>query len=395
MEIRDLKKNWDRFGRQDPLWSILTRPDKAKGRWNLDEFFRLGVEEISAVKMYLDRMVGAFSRGLALDFGCGVGRLTQALSAHFDHCIGVDIAPSMIELANKYNLHGSRCEYVVNDAADLSIFDDDQFDFIYSNIVLQHMEPRYSKAYMREFVRILAPKGILLFQITTERSSARAEGSLGPLPDEGFRAAIRSVDSVLSAGPGEVFEIAVDVCNQSEVIWREGEAEDSAFKIQLGNHWLDEHGQVVQFDDGRSAIQADLEPGALESLLLLVTAPDLPGRYLLELDMVQEHVAWFDQMGSEKLSLAFTVEGGDSAVVGQGSPSEESVERTPVEREIEAPSSEVAAPAMEIYCVSQEEIESLLEDTGADLIDVEFSGIAGPSFRSARFLAIKRSAEGS
>ena len=31
--------------------------------------------------------------GRALDFGCGVGRLTQALAGKFSECDGVDIAP--------------------------------------------------------------------------------------------------------------------------------------------------------------------------------------------------------------------------------------------------------------------------------------------------------------
>lgn len=45
----------------------------------------------------------------ALDFGCGVGRLTQALAAHFDEVTGVDISPSMIKLAKKYSRHGDGC----------------------------------------------------------------------------------------------------------------------------------------------------------------------------------------------------------------------------------------------------------------------------------------------
>ncbi len=39
---------------------------------------------------------------LALDFGCGIGRLTQLLCKFFKKCIGVDISKEMIKLANKY-----------------------------------------------------------------------------------------------------------------------------------------------------------------------------------------------------------------------------------------------------------------------------------------------------
>lgn len=58
------------------------------------------------------------SYSTTLDFGCGVGRLTQPLADHFNWFYGVDIVPSMIELANKYNPHGERCKYILNETSD-------------------------------------------------------------------------------------------------------------------------------------------------------------------------------------------------------------------------------------------------------------------------------------
>jgi ubiquinone/menaquinone biosynthesis C-methylase UbiE len=107
-------------------------------------------------------------RRRALDFGCGVGRLTQALARHFERVDGVDISASMIQQANAYNQHGSRCQYVVNQRSDLRIFPDQHFDFIYSSITLQHMPPRYSRRYIAEFMRVLAPGGAVLFQLPSE-----------------------------------------------------------------------------------------------------------------------------------------------------------------------------------------------------------------------------------
>ena len=104
-------------------------------------------------------------RKKALDFGCGVGRLTQSLADHFSEVCGLDIASSMIELANKYNRHGDKCRYYLNQHPDLKLFDDNDFDFIYSNITLQHMAPVYSQKYIQEFLRILSPEGLLVFQL--------------------------------------------------------------------------------------------------------------------------------------------------------------------------------------------------------------------------------------
>jgi SAM-dependent methyltransferase len=53
----------------------------------------------------------------------------------------------------------------VNASDDLAIFPNDHFDFIYTNITLQHIEPRYSERYMEEFCRVLARQGVLIFQL--------------------------------------------------------------------------------------------------------------------------------------------------------------------------------------------------------------------------------------
>jgi len=104
------------------------------------------------------------ARRTALDFGCGIGRLTQALAGHFEQVYGVDIAPRMIELAREHNRQGSRCEYRWNPENHLRSFGDGSMDMIYSWITLQHMRPRHARAYIREFLRVLAPGGLLLFQ---------------------------------------------------------------------------------------------------------------------------------------------------------------------------------------------------------------------------------------
>ena len=165
MNIDQLEQNWEASGRKDPLWTIRTLPDKKHGQWEPDEFFNSGREEVVGVLNYLKSLGIAVERDSALDFGCGVGRLTQALADHFDDVVGVDIAISMIKLARKYNRVGDRCRYYTNETDNLRLFADGPFDFIYSNMVLQHMEPRYVKNYLREFVRLLTPKGVLIFQI--------------------------------------------------------------------------------------------------------------------------------------------------------------------------------------------------------------------------------------
>lgn len=164
MDIGDLQKHWDEFGKSNPMWAILTSATE----WNEEAFFETGIQEINSIMETVKSLPTAFSKARALDFGCGIGRLTQALALHFEEVCGVDISPAMIETAMQYNKYGDRCKYYVNSSDDLPLFANNSFDFIYSNITLQHMNPQYAKKYIAEFVRILVPGGLMVFQLPSE-----------------------------------------------------------------------------------------------------------------------------------------------------------------------------------------------------------------------------------
>lgn len=136
MSLENLRRNWDGLGRVDPLWAILARPERLGRRWDGDErvFFDTGTATIQGIFAVLDRRNLRPRRiTRAVDFGCGVGRLTQALAPYADRVDGVDIAPSMIALARKYNRFPDKVSYHVNDRADLELFGDDSVDLIVSS----------------------------------------------------------------------------------------------------------------------------------------------------------------------------------------------------------------------------------------------------------------------
>ncbi|MEI8348690.1 MAG: class I SAM-dependent methyltransferase [Candidatus Omnitrophota bacterium] len=169
MNIRELQKNWNELGIIDPLWAILSYPDKKGGKWNAEEFFKSGVREISEVMDYLKKINITYTNRKALDFGCGVGRLTQALAPYFDEIYGIDISPSMIKLAKNFNRYPGTCQYILNECDHLRILPDNSIDFIYTNIVFQHIEPIYTKRYIKEFLRIMAPGALATFQLITKQ----------------------------------------------------------------------------------------------------------------------------------------------------------------------------------------------------------------------------------
>ena len=350
MELTELRKNWNAWGETDPLWAIVTNdPEKRGGGWELGEFFATGEETIDDTMRHALSLGVPFGRGRALDFGCGVGRLTQPLCRYFEECHGVDIARSMIRLANTYNRHRGRCHYHLNETDDLRLFADDTFDFVHTCAVLQHMQPRYAKQYVAEFLRILAPGGLATFDLPS------GEVPTAPLPASSYRARITpvSVPGVIEAGAAAT--VRVRVRNESAGTWpAHGLTDighDDRHRIQLGNHWIGEHGNVVVLDDGRAPLTVDLGPGEEIEFSLDIRAPQIPGPHILELDMVHEGVAWFQVPGSPTARVPVHV------LSSPPSPPA-------------GPAPGPAAPIMEMYCVPKDEVLDLIGRAGGQVVAV-------------------------
>jgi SAM-dependent methyltransferase len=163
-----MRSNWDYHAQTDPLWAILTDPQMKNRRWDPDAFFESGRRDITTLMRYAASLGVEFGRRRALDFGCGVGRLTRALAGHFEQVYGVDISPSMVALAREYNAHISNCTFIENDDADFRALPAGDFDLIYSFITLQHIPPRHAMRYLRGLMGRLRPGGLFIFQLPGE-----------------------------------------------------------------------------------------------------------------------------------------------------------------------------------------------------------------------------------
>lgn len=103
---------------------------------------------------------------------------------------------------------------------------------------------------------------------------------------------------------GITFYADVRVANTSAAAWGEG---IGAAGVRLSYHWRDAQGRMVERNGARTGLAEPLGPGEERRVLIEVEAPAEPGRYLLELDPLLEHVAWFSDRGVEPYRVPVTV----------------------------------------------------------------------------------------
>ena len=165
-DIFQQRENWDKLSKLDPYWSILVDPNKIDNKWDLNEFYASGKIQVTKLLNYLKKIGLTIHVNNALDYGCGAGRLSEALSEYFDHVMGVDFSQNMINIAKAHNQFKNLSFKNVN-GKDLSNIQAKTFDFIVSLITLQHSPPKIQYNLLKEMVRVLKGDGVIVVSMVT------------------------------------------------------------------------------------------------------------------------------------------------------------------------------------------------------------------------------------
>ena len=376
---------WDGHARRDPLWAILSDPSKAGRRWDLRDFFETGRREISLLMYQLRALNVAVDRKSALDFGCGVGRLSQPLARYFDRVVGVDISPEMIRLADGLNQHPARVRYLCNERDDLSILPAGDFTFMYSNVVLQHIEPAATLRYLSELFRVVSPGGVLVFQLPSHRRPPEEPRDVARLmAPEAYRASVRVEGDVpKEAAPGTEIVLAVSVANISPHPWIQKETGP----IRIGNHWLAGTGdEMLIQDDGRASLPDSLGPGETCRLTVRMTVPPEPGEYQLECDVVHEGLSWFGDKGSSTWRGRLKVVG-DAGVRSESAADERTLDRSALSLSDDSSLDEVGALPM--YGVPREAVEAFIREQHSSVVHLEIDERGGKEWAGYRYFVRK------
>jgi ubiquinone/menaquinone biosynthesis C-methylase UbiE len=136
-----------------------------------DDFLASAAEVMPAFEQEFSRLPPSpAAERRALEIGCGPGRLMVQMARHFGEVHGVDISEEMIALGRQRLAAvpgcAPGCHLHVTAGADLAMFANEYFDFVYSYIVFQHIPDReVVLSYLREARRVLKPGGVLRCQI--------------------------------------------------------------------------------------------------------------------------------------------------------------------------------------------------------------------------------------
>jgi SAM-dependent methyltransferase len=212
--LRDTDGDWEEIGGRDPYYGVLTDPRFMAG--NLTdatraEFFETGRREIRAQFKRLKRRFPDFKPRSALDFGCGVGRLTRAMGEITGDAVGIDVSEAMLAEARRTPPD------MVAFARDLP---DRRFDWIVSLIVFQHIPPERGYPLLEALMARLAPDGCVTLQFAVYRDARHANFPGGRITVEGTD--IRPVTARTTAARGEMMMFDYDLSVIAAILFAGG-----------------------------------------------------------------------------------------------------------------------------------------------------------------------------
>ena len=196
---RDTDNDWNVIATHQPFFGVLANEQYFAHNLTPDakqEFYASGEADIDHVVRSVAAINGGdFAPKTALDFGCGVGRLTFAMARHVESVIGVDVAGGMLDVARR--------EATERGVAGVELRHDlpeGPVDWVNSLIVFQHIPPERGHDIFERLVQLVRPGGFLSIQVTFFRDSRHTAEVVRDLAD--YRYDGHSIE-LLSIAPSE------------------------------------------------------------------------------------------------------------------------------------------------------------------------------------------------
>jgi SAM-dependent methyltransferase len=170
--LEKIKAAWSYLGVIAPHFSVLTdsrfRPENLKE--SIEDFWTSGRLEAERTLRTLVRYGFNPSGKTCVEYGCGVGRITTALSRSFAHVHAYDISAAHLELAERRARELEITNVRFHECSANILRDLEPCDAFYSRLVFQHNPPPVIAILIRQALSALRPGGIAIFQVPSYMS---------------------------------------------------------------------------------------------------------------------------------------------------------------------------------------------------------------------------------
>ncbi len=143
----------------------------------------------------------------------------------------------------------------------------------------------------------------LALEVTSERPDSANPGLLRATLE------LRLSNGPVRARAGARVPVRVRATNIGNTRWLRTAADVG--QVMLGTHLLDAQRRLLSLDHSRTPLPRDVEPSDTIEIEAVLAAPAAAGRYLVEIDLVAEGIAWFGSLGSPTAGFELEVEAGD------------------------------------------------------------------------------------
>jgi len=166
-----VRREWTALAQADPFWSVITmeayrslQPEDPA----VADFIETGRQTAALVDVFAQRSGYSLRRGVCLELGAGVGRVTRHLSRRFDRVVAVEVSGPSLQIAERILREAgvTNVEFVLLESPD-DVHDLPQHDFFFSTIVLQHNPPPIQKYVLDCILPKIRDGGAALMQIPT------------------------------------------------------------------------------------------------------------------------------------------------------------------------------------------------------------------------------------
>jgi SAM-dependent methyltransferase len=172
------RERWNGLANAHPYWAVVNDPRFRADRIQTADvaaFFDSGEREIADTFARVRRIAGSdFRPRSAVDFGCGLGRLTLPIARSSDRVLAIDVSETMLA-AIRANCESRGIANVDTAQTDEFLAVDDRgyaFDFVHSFIVFQHIPPAVGLAITDRLLARLSTGGVAALQYTYARRAS-------------------------------------------------------------------------------------------------------------------------------------------------------------------------------------------------------------------------------